>query len=495
MKLPAAALLILAAVFLRADSLAQPEPRLVNLNVIAFDGHGRMVTDLTADDFQIADGGKPQKIAFFHPTRRKLRDQPALAANEFSNRTADTSRGATVILYDLLNMGFGARGYAANEMIRDLPQVESAGSLYMYLVSVDGALYPIRDVWPLPEPGSPPWTGQIKQMLDATLKSATKVRSVEIDVFIRIQLTFNMLEALGARLASIPGRKNIIWVTDGIPIELGEVRSDIGEPVDFTPQIRRLCEALDRSDIALYPVRQIMMGRSDNIGAMSDGAGATGGGGTGQSSIATLDLFADLTGGRRTAGKDIRAAIEQSMRDLEFSYQIGYYPPAGSLDNKFHKVRVTSKRKELRIQAKSGYYAWNFPPGTVSTDAFRATAGATLDAAEIGLRATVAGPAVTLRINANDLALSREGDAFTGHLRILAVGYSPEGTVTSGEPIPADFRLTVAQRDEALRNGIVVAAKLPPVKDEGRFRIIVFDRGSNAVGSITVPVEALRAAR
>src|SRR5579883_3164506 len=127
MKFVGAACLVLISLILRADTFGKSEPRLVTFNVIAFDDHGQMVTDLSAADFQITDGGKPQKIAFFHAIHRKLREQPALGTNEFSNRVAGTTRGATVILYDLLNMGFGARGYAANEMTHDLPQLESAG--------------------------------------------------------------------------------------------------------------------------------------------------------------------------------------------------------------------------------------------------------------------------------------------------------------------------------------------------------------------------------
>jgi hypothetical protein len=50
----------------------QPEPKLVYLNVIAVDSHGDPVTDLTSDDFQIADAGKPQKIALFRHRDEKL---------------------------------------------------------------------------------------------------------------------------------------------------------------------------------------------------------------------------------------------------------------------------------------------------------------------------------------------------------------------------------------------------------------------------------------
>jgi hypothetical protein len=143
----------------------------------------------------------------------------------------------------------------------------------MYVLSVDGGLFPVRDIRPpadpadpdagpapSPEPASAPWTRQTKPMLDTVLRAVTRVRSVDIDVFVRILLTFRALETLGSRVAAIPGRKNIVWVTDGVPFFLGEMRSDTGEPIDFTPEIRKLCEALDSAYVSLYPVRQIMMG-------------------------------------------------------------------------------------------------------------------------------------------------------------------------------------------------------------------------------------------
>ena len=205
-----------------------------------------------------------------------------------------------MILFDLLNLGYGARGMAAHQMVRDLADLKSADSLYLYLLSVNGKFFQVHGISPgeAPDHQSPevPWTRQIKPLMDAGLRAAMGFRSPDIDVFVRTQLTFAALVALGEQLSAIPGRKIVVWVTDGVPVALGENRSDTGFPVDFTPRIRELSEVLERSNIALYPVRQIMLGRPDNIGAESGGFGATGGEGTGVQSLATLDLFADLTG-------------------------------------------------------------------------------------------------------------------------------------------------------------------------------------------------------
>jgi len=311
MKFRTIASLVFISALIHWGASAQSDLRLLDLNVVAVDSQEQPVTDLTADDFQVTDAGKPQRISFFRRNGESSGQNqvPTPGPNQFSNRAGGGSPNAIVVLFDLLNLGFGARSMAAGEIVRNLGGIESAGSLYLYLLSVDGKFLPVHGISPGEEPAPQPlperWTQQIKPLMDAGMRAVMGFRSPDIDVFVRIQLTFSALVNLGGQLAAIPGRKIIVWVTDGVPVALGEMRSDTGFPIDFTPQIRQLSEALERSNIALYPVRQIMLGSSDNIGANSGGAGATGGAGTGLQSIATLNQFADLTGGRRSTDKDI----------------------------------------------------------------------------------------------------------------------------------------------------------------------------------------------
>lgn len=499
MKIPPIAALLLAGSLLHAAGSLQSEPRLLDLNVVVLDRDGQPVTDLTADDFQITDAGKPERIASFrrHDERNPLWKPPAETPEQFANRRGDRRRSATVILLDLMNMGYGTRTIAANLLVRDLSSFQKPGDLYLYMLSVNGRFLAVHGVSSLESPVSaipePPWTQQIKLLMDKGLRAVMTFRSPDIDVFVRTQMTFVALEALGQELAAVPGRKIIVWLTDGVPVALGMNRSDTGFPVDFTPQIRELSQALERSNIALYPVRQIMLGRGDDIGNYSD-AGQTGGDDTGVQSLATLDLFADVTGGRRSAGKDIGAAVRQAMNDLHFYYQIGYDVPATNWNDKFHKLRVTCKRKGVRIQAKSGYYAWKSAVGTRTRSAFTATAAAPLDAEEIGLWANLsADPAdpqqkvVNLRIDARDIALAEAGGRYTGHLGIMSVGYLSNGLIGTSPGRALDIDLSAAERDQALRDGIRVAEKLNTSQGASRFRIMVFDRGSNAVGSLTIP--------
>src|SRR5580704_13634116 len=156
------------ALALAAPQQAQPPPppesKLVYLNVVAVDGHGDRVTDLTSDDFQIADAGKSQKIAFFRHRDVKSAPPESLNPNEFSNRTSAGPPHSTVILIDLLNERPDTWGDSWNELVRFLQPLETADDLYLYLITADGRLYPVHgfaEGGTAPRQGAP-WTRQIK---------------------------------------------------------------------------------------------------------------------------------------------------------------------------------------------------------------------------------------------------------------------------------------------------------------------------------------------
>jgi len=259
--------LALAFATLRGDD--SPNLRLLGLDVIAVDNHGQPVNDLTAADFQVTDANKPQKIVFFRHKDATQRQIPKLAANELSNRGGSSIPDATVILFDLMNEGFGTRGTAAHQIIKCLENLDATQNVFLYLLTLEGHLFALHA---LPGPEAEPegaWNKKIESLMDRALRDTTRPRPLEVDVAVRVQLTFDALAALGVQLARVPGRKNVLWVTDGVPITLGPARSDVGEFVDFTPELRKLSELLVRSGMALYPVRQLLLGTPDSIGRAS----------------------------------------------------------------------------------------------------------------------------------------------------------------------------------------------------------------------------------
>lgn len=482
-------------------SQADEESRMVNLNVVAVDNHGGPITDLTEGDFEVTDNGKRQTAAFFRHNNSALWRTPALAPGEFSNRGGPKTVRATVILFDLLNESFSTRGVAWNQLVHNLEALESADSLYLYILTLDGHLFTVHgfdsEESETDQAKGTPWTRGIKPLMDSAMRTVMRVRPVDIDVAMRVQITFSALDALALQMSRVPGRKNLVWVTDGVPIVLDPNRSDTGDFADFTQELRQLSEHLDLSGVAVYPVGQIMLGSSDTVGSNSrDSAGPMTGGTGGASSADMLNEVAALTGGRPNSGKDIGSAVKQAMIDVRTSYEIGYYVPLNNWNGKFHKVKVKCARKGARIQAQSGYYAWPGPPDAAANQAIKTAIGASFDAAEIGLHGSLTrdpkgGPNARFdaRIDAADIVLAGEGDQFSGQLRVTMIGYVGGNLMQRSPVVPLDFQYTAAQRDRALKDGIAFTRDLALDKDMTKIRLIVCDPRSNAVGSLTIPIQ------
>lgn len=479
---------------LYGDNTPPREPQMVELNVVAVDAKGQPVTDLTRDELRVTDSNKPQTITFFHHRDDSLAAPPAVGPNEVSNRGRENVPRATMILFDLLNERFATRGGAANRLAHDLEPLESADFVYLYCLTLDGRVIPVHGLpgpdTEAPPAGSAPWTRQIKSLLDRAMRSFTTLRPVDdLDPVYRTQVTYAALNAAANELARIPGRKSLVWVTDGIPIELGPNHTWDGQAVDFTPQLRQMTETFDRAGVAIYPARQVMMGSPESMG----GPGTTGIG-----SIDTLSQFADLTGGRPDSGKDIGAAVRQAIADARTSYQVGYNPPESNWDDKFHKLRIACTRKGVKIQAKTGYYAWREPAGARSQQAIASVVSTTFDAAEIGLRASLTRDdkdpkklRLDAYIDAHDVAFVHEGDAYIAQLRYAIIGFAPGAQPITGPLTPLDLRLTPQNRDKALQEGIVIRQDLGVAAEIAKVRLAVFDRGSNAIGSVTASVPTL----
>jgi VWFA-related protein len=481
----------LAAAWGQLPSPQGPAPRkLVNLNVVALDNHDQPVVDLTAEDIEVTDAGKAQQIVFFRHNDERLRPQEELAAGEFSNRAGVKASHATTILFDYLNDSSGPAASAAIDLTHALAKVEGGGGdLYLYFLTKQMKLYPVR---PLPgaegaaKPLPDSWTHDAKPILEAAHAATFGLRTpgmTEADIIVK---TYDAIGTLARQMAWLPGRKNIVWITHGVPLVISDIA---GQPFDFTPYLRRLCSELDRANVALYPVQQTPPGM-----AM---AGTPEAQHSGMSSAETLQLFAQLTGGRN-GGSDIGALLRQAEKDVRTSYQVAYVPEDSNWDGKFHKLRVTTKRKGVKLQSKSGYYAWAGQAAD-EQEAVGAVVGSPADSAEIGLKVTAARSAsdaqivhLKARIEAGDVAMLKEGEQYTGELGVTVAAYNDQGQAQAAKVAPMELKLTAAQREAALKNGIAYEKDVRLGAPVRKVRLLVLDSRLGTAGSVTVPVERIK---
>jgi VWFA-related protein len=323
---------LIAAVLSAQAPAPATQKKTISLNVIVRDNHDQPVGDLGVDDFQVTDQGKAQRITVYGPEQRRLLAAPP-GSHEDSKRVAPHT---VVILFDVLNANMAYRSYGADEIVRSVQKLEASDSIYLYLLTNSGALYPVHGL-PGPDadvhPVDGPWTQQIKPRLDAALHEVFGLKPIDDKVpTLLVQTTYRAIEAMASGIAGMPGRKDIIWVTHGVPIV---VRLIDREPFEYLPQLQRLATAIDRAGVAINTVDQ-----GDAL--------ATG-------SKETIEQFASVTGGKAYPSGTFDTALTQVLEAPKATYLVEYAAPEP--DGKFHKVRVTTSRKGVRIQAEQGYVA------------------------------------------------------------------------------------------------------------------------------------------
>src|SRR6185312_2307675 len=79
------------------------ESRLVVLDVLATDDHGKPVRDLTRDDFAVLEDGRAQQISQFEPHVTVEDKRSADISGEYRNVPAVVPNAVNIILLDMLN--------------------------------------------------------------------------------------------------------------------------------------------------------------------------------------------------------------------------------------------------------------------------------------------------------------------------------------------------------------------------------------------------------
>jgi VWFA-related protein len=445
----------------------------IRLTVAAMEANGEPAEDLKASDLQITDQGKPQKISFF--THMPAAEGAPLGPKEFSNRIGKAAPHSTVILFDLLNEIDSDRLSTWHLLAKSLSQLESGENVYFYVLTLEGNLEPIHAI-SKGEPDDKTWTQGFEKTLDKAMKKDMHALPAQMrDIELVVKKTYVAMETLGQQMLTMPGRRDIVWVTTGMPNVWNTKNPCNGDWVDCALYVPHLAVTLASANVAVNPVTYT---NSPNPNVARD-----------------LEQLAGLTGGWTYTGEDMRAVLKEIGRDATHYYSVVYDTQADNWDQKFHKIRVTSDRKSLKLRSKTRYYA--FPDKRSDGDrqgfALRQAFQAMADEASIGLRATLAPGAdakavkVLFKVDANSLMFTESGGKYTCPLTYLIEDLGASGP--TGEPMIMQYpvSLTQDQYTAALKDGIPMQADHLVADAVQKLRVIVLDANQNVAGSLTIP--------
>jgi len=372
----------------------------VIVNVSALDSNGHAVTDLTKADFQILDEERPQAITSF--TINSAGSAPPLEARTTSehrpddgdatNMKAGDSKGFAppiVILFDLMNTAWSRREYIANRLIKLLNPLDTDAGIYLYLLTTDGELYPVRphgtgqaaaiDQGSIAggadreNPDHIPWTKEIRPLLMHAVNEIHGFRDEDrhIEAW-RAPVTFRRLSELEDDFSAVLGPKTLLWITGGVPImvrsscennvissasgtyasgtcggacqlpKAADMAAILGTCMDYTPFLEHFSAEAVAADTSVSSVAVTATGLQDfEVGKPAS----------------LLASLADLTGGQiyMNTDADVEKAIREAVEARKARYRLTFAAPVRNA--RYHRMRVLCTRAGAYIVGPRGYFA------------------------------------------------------------------------------------------------------------------------------------------
>jgi VWFA-related protein len=335
------------------DTKFSTDVKVVNVLAAVRDKQGKIVSDLTKDDFDLAEDGRPQVIRYFSretdlPLTLGLLVDTSLSQRQVLGEERDASRRfVEKVLREDRDQTFLIHFDHDTELLQDLtssrakleraldelelpqdgrPQLRGAGG---------GGSYPGGGGGGYPGGGG---GGRRSNQPGTTLYDAVLLASDEL-------------------MRKRQGRKALILLTDGV---------DNGSKVPLSEAI----ESAQRADTLVYSIW--FTGQESQPMPFGGGGGGFGGGrhrgGGGYPQSRQIDrpdgkkilqqISHDTGGGffevsKKTPIDQIYDRIEEELRN---QYSLGYTPDRTDAGSGFRRIAVTVKNKALIVQTRQGYY-------------------------------------------------------------------------------------------------------------------------------------------
>jgi VWFA-related protein len=315
------------------------QTNMVTVATTVRDKKNQIVSNLTKDDFQVDEDGRPQTVTYFAREKDLPLTVGLLVDTSMSQRrvlgderTASTTFVDHVLRADMKDQAFLIHFDHEVELLQDLTASQK---------KLDDALNLLEtpELERASDGGDRGYHGGGTLLYDAVFLASDELMQKQ------------------------RGRKALIVLSDGV--DRGSKES-----------LQNAIDAAQRANTVVYSI----LFKSDEpygggYGEHHGGWGGMGGPGMGghrypqqreqrPDGKKILDRISKETGGRlfevskKQPVDQIFAQIEQELRD---QYILGYLPDKSSTSGDYHKIQVSTKQKDLTVQARDGYYSQPSP--------------------------------------------------------------------------------------------------------------------------------------
>ena len=350
------------------EDAVRVETTLVTVPVIASDGGGRYVPDLTAEDFNVSEDNAEQKVAFFAAVNEPfsvvlMLDTSASATVEKLRQVQD----AAVAFTEQLREGDRVKVVSFDDEVRDLTDFTSDRA------ALASAIRSTR-----PGKGT-----KLYDAFDLAYRAVRRLKGRKAVIMLTDGVDYrsdrrtfddNRRAVEATDIIVYPVRFDTRAETEQLareqarggsgPVDLGGV---LGLPGAVVVNRRRGRDTEERRDPNGFPDASSSRPGSDtNTGPPRNKDEAIDASITRMLDVLYrtaddyLNELARATGGQLVPADNpllLRRSFKQIADELRTQYSLGYYPTNTARDGKFRKIRVRTTRKGVSVRTRPGYRA------------------------------------------------------------------------------------------------------------------------------------------
>jgi len=434
--------------------------RLVLLDVVVTDKAGRVVNDLTQNDFAVLENKEAQKIRSFE--RPALHIPPAnvtIDSTQALNRLAPQAP-INIIVLDEFNTRFEDMAFAQYSLKKYLGAQREKLEQPTMLVAVSLGKFTVLHDYTQDRHA-------IEEAIDHHLAAYPWQREQRSWFAEQYSTAFATLMQMAGASSGHPGHKNIVWVGRGFPpIHLEDLPSDtvkgLQSAVEFCVNMLR------DARVTLYTVDPA--GLPGNSTLLRTYGPLPGSGGApqpmdmyGQYSDETavgnvqFDDLARATGGRALHGRNnVDGEIATSIYEGANFYTLSYIPPdMNRSPSKFRKIEVVLTRPGLTVTTRRGYYVQPPPAPENMAKPSQRLQFDLLSAASSRMVYDAVPLTATLREGAEDIYV----------VHVLGSALGPNAGLTPGAPLDLAFVLDLYDKKDKLLKRVSRNITIPKPSD------------------------------
>ena len=387
------------------------------VDVTVTDAKGQPIHGLKESDFTVKEDGKAQPLRSFQeiredtpPAERPLRKLPD---DVYTNlQPAPTTSAVNILLLDSLNTLPADQMFMKQESIKYLKSMPAGtrvavlglGSSLRILQgftsdpSILIAVVDSKKNRALPSPFIDNDSGgtldaQVDNQLEADNatdlendSTAALIQQFENELSseqqdVRNRMTLEALNQIAAYVAGIKGRKNLIWFTEGMPLDIfpsGGV-NDLQGMSDYSKDLRKTADLLTAAEVAVYPVdaRKLFAnpaaGADQHVATINTRTAAKVAASEGAfqqkkgSELLGMEAVAEATGGVAYYNtNDLKSAVGKAIGNGANYYSLSYMPPDLNFDGRYHAIDVEVDRPNAHLAYRRGYNADDIPDNAIT---------------------------------------------------------------------------------------------------------------------------------